>query len=107
MSPHLVIAPIVLPLLVAALQLLTGERRQRLVVGLSLASCLGLVALATMLLLATAQPGGDGAFAAVYRIGDWPARFGIVLVADRLSALMLLLTAVLALTVLPAALGRW
>lgn len=107
MSPHLVIAPIVLPLLVAALQLLAGERRQRLVVGLSLASCLGLVALATMLLLATAQPGGDGAFAAVYRIGDWPARFGIVLVADRLSALMLLLTAVLALAVLPAALGRW
>jgi multicomponent K+:H+ antiporter subunit D len=106
-SPHLAIAPIVLPLLVAALQLLAGERRQRLVVGLSLASCLGLVALATVLLLATAQSGSDGAMATAYRIGDWPARFGIVLVADRLSALMLLLTAVLALAVLPAALGRW
>src|SRR3546814_3435658 len=60
-----------------------------------------------MLLLAAAQPGGDGALAAVYRIGDWPARFGIVLVVDRLSALMLLLASVLALAVLPAALARW
>jgi hypothetical protein len=36
----------------------------------------------------------------VYRLGDWPAPFGIVLVLDRLSALMVLLTAVLALIVL-------
>ena len=32
----------------------------------------------------------------VYRLGDWPAPFGIVLVVDRLSALMLLLTSLLA-----------
>jgi multicomponent K+:H+ antiporter subunit D len=32
-----------------------------------------------------------------YRLGDWPAPFGIVLVLDRLSALMLLLTAAVAL----------
>ncbi|MDN5780902.1 MAG: monovalent cation/H+ antiporter subunit D [Luteimonas sp.] len=107
MNPHLLIAPIVLPLLVAALQLLAGERRQRLVVGLSLASCVALVVLATTLLLAAAQQDGDAATATVYRIGDWPARFGIVLVGDRLSALMLLLTSVVALAVLPAALGRW
>jgi len=36
----------------------------------------------------------------VYRLGDWPAPFGIVLVLDRLSALMVLLTASLALIVL-------
>src|SRR5690606_37470330 len=33
--------------------------------------------------------------------------FGIVLVVDRLSALMLLLAAVVAVAVLPAAAGRW
>ncbi len=106
MSMHLVIAPILLPLLVAALQLLAGERRRRTVVALSLASCLALVALATTLLLAAARHDG-GSLTAVYRIGEWPARFGIVLVADRLSTLMLLLTAVVALATLPAALGRW
>ena len=33
----------------------------------------------------------------VYLLGNWPAPFGIVLVVDRLSALMLLLTGILAL----------
>ena len=104
MSPHLLVVPIVLPLLAAALQLLAGERRQRTVVVLGLASCLGLVATAIALLW---HSEAEDAIAAVYRIGDWPARFGIVLVADRLSALMLVLTSVVALAVLPAALGRW
>jgi multicomponent K+:H+ antiporter subunit D len=103
-SDHLIIAPIVLPLLVAALQLLVGEKRRRTVLALSVASCVVLVLLAAALMLAVAH---DGALAAVYRIGDWPARFGIVLVADRLSALMVLLASVLALTLLPYALGRW
>lgn len=104
MSNHLIIAPIVLPLLVAALQLLVGEKRRRTVLALSVASCVVLVLLAAALMLAVSA---DGALAAVYRIGDWPARFGIVLVADRLSALMVLLASVLALALLPYALGRW
>ena len=106
MSPHLVIAPIVLPLLVAALQLAVGERRRRTVAALSIVSCVALVAIAAMLAIGVSRPGPQ-AIEAVYRIGDWPARFGIVLVADRLSALMVLLTAVLALAVLPCVLGRW
>ena len=104
MSNHLIIAPIITPLLVAALQLLAGEKRRRTVLTLSIVSCVALVLLAAALMLAVSD---DGALAAVYRIGDWPARFGIVLVADRLSALMVLLTSVLALAVLPYALGRW
>ncbi len=101
---HLVIAPIVTPLLIAALQLLVGEKHRRTVLALSVASCSALVLLAAALMHAVA---GEGALAAVYRIGDWPARFGIVLVADRLSALMVLLNGVLALALLPYALGRW
>lgn len=107
MSIHLIIAPIVLPLLVAALQLLIGERRRRTVVVLSITSCVALVGVAVALLLAASQQGGEAAMTAVYRIGDWPARFGIVLVLDRLSALMVLLTAVLALAILPYALAPW
>ena len=107
MSNHLIIAPIVLPLLVAALQLLIGERRRRTVVLLSIASCIALVGVAVALLLAASQQGSEATMTAVYRIGDWPARFGIVLVLDRLSALMVLLTAVLALAILPYALAPW
>ncbi|HEY8585153.1 MAG TPA: monovalent cation/H+ antiporter subunit D [Rhodanobacter sp.] len=104
MNSHLIIAPIVLPLMVAALQLLVGERSRRGVVVLSVVSCVALVIVAALLLLSVS---GAGAQVAVYRIGDWPARFGIVLVADRLSALMVLLGSVLALAILPNALSRW
>lgn len=43
----------------------------------------------------------------VYRLGEWPAPFGIVLVIDRLSAMMLLLTQLVALPVLWYASGGW
>jgi len=36
----------------------------------------------------------------VYRLGDWPAPFGIVMVVDRLSAMMVLLTYLVAVPVL-------
>jgi multicomponent K+:H+ antiporter subunit D len=36
----------------------------------------------------------------VYQLGEWPAPFGIVLVLDRLSALMVLLTYLVAVPVL-------
>jgi multicomponent K+:H+ antiporter subunit D len=41
----------------------------------------------------------------LYQLGDWAAPFGIVLVGDRLSTMMVLLTAVLALFVLLYAIG--
>jgi multicomponent K+:H+ antiporter subunit D len=103
MSAHLLVWPIVLPLAVGALQLLLGERRRGAVAALGAASCVALVLLAAALML---RVGTGEELAVVYRIGAWPARFGIVLVADRLSALMLLLTAVLALALLPCALAR-
>lgn len=103
---HLVIAPVLVPLLVAAVQLLVGARHRRTLATLSLLSCLALVVVATLLMVSVSDPSGAGS-TAVYRVGNWPASFAIVLVADRLSALMVLLTAVLALAVLPGALGRW
>lgn len=88
---HWLIAPIVLPLLTAVLLLFVsrGARsRQRLISGA--ATLLLLLASGQLMLMA-----GDGSYH-VYQLGDWPAPFGIVLVLDRLSALMVLLTAVLA-----------
>ena len=43
----------------------------------------------------------------VYRLGEWPAPFGIVLVLDHLSALMVLLTYLVAVPVLWYATGGW
>lgn len=48
-----------------------------------------------------------GGAVSVYRLGNWPAPFGIALVIDRLSALMLLLTSVIALPVLCYACAGW
>ncbi len=108
-TDHVVIAPILVPLLAGALMVLAGEGRRRLNAALGLASTVALVVLAVALLrLADATvPGTDNAAVRVYRLGDWPAAFAIVLVLDRLSALMVALTAVLGLAALVFSLARW
>jgi multicomponent K+:H+ antiporter subunit D len=106
---HLTIAPIVVPLVAGAVMVLMGEQRRTLKAALGIISTMVLVAVAVMLLLLAdgAPPGGDGAAVRVYRLGDWPALFGIVLVLDRLSALMLVLSAALGFAVLVFSLARW
>lgn len=97
---HWIIAPIVLPAIVAALMLL-GLRHSLVAQRLfSLATILALNAIALVLLHA-ATTGGPEA----YFLGDWPAPFGITLVLDRLSALMVTLLAMLALAVVAYAIG--
>jgi multicomponent K+:H+ antiporter subunit D len=97
---HWIILPVVLPALIAPLIVLLARRNlpaQRL---LSALSTLALALLALGLLTqASHQP------PQAYRLGDWPAPFGIVLVLDRLSALMLALTAALSAAVLTHAIA--
>ncbi|AIT82514.1 monovalent cation/H+ antiporter subunit D [Sphingomonas koreensis] len=106
---HFIIAPIVLPMAVSAVMLAFNERRRALKRVLSLTTMAGLVVIAALLLwqadgrLAIGDTGPAGA----YLLGNWPAPFGIVLVADRLAALMLLVTSVLGFTALFYALARW
>lgn len=92
MMGHWIIAPVVLPATLAALSLFLGPRGARL---LSVAGTAALLAIAVALIHAATMTGPQ-----VYRLGDWPAPFGITLVLDRLSGLMLLLTAGLALITL-------
>ncbi len=106
---HLPVLPVLIPLLAAALMLLTRDNQRRLRVALG-AVALGLMALAALMLVRATQgigaphwPDGIG----VYLLGNWPAPFGIVLVADRLAALMLGLTAVLGLCAWIYATARW
>jgi multicomponent K+:H+ antiporter subunit D len=100
------IAPVVLPMFVGAMMLaLGGEHRRNVNAALNVATTFALVVIATALLRAAdAAPTG---LAGVYRLGDWPAPFGIVLVVDRLAAVMLLLTSLLAAAAVVFSLARW
>ena len=97
---HLVAVPIVLPLLAGAWIVLVDERRYALKAAVGLASLAGLLAAALALL-------ASGKATQVYALGHWPAPFGIVLVADRLSVAMVLLAALLGLAASVFSLARW
>ncbi|TCZ59668.1 monovalent cation/H+ antiporter subunit D [Roseicella aquatilis] len=101
-TDHLLIAPIVVPMLAGAAMILAGDRRRGTVVALGFGSTLLLVALSAALLRMAEAPELH-----IYRLGDWPARFGIVLVLDRLSAMMLALAAALGLAAFVFSLARW
>ena len=94
-AEHLPILPVAIPALAAPLALLAMRRRRALGVGIAIVSCVSLLACALGLM---AQVSGGTIL--VYALGEWPAPFGIVLVADRLAALMLVLTAALSLIAL-------
>ncbi len=89
---HLIIAPILLPAVLAGVMVLL---RGSLAVQRAL-SLLGTLALCAIAVRIAQEAGTPQA----YFLGNWPAPFGIALLADRLSALMLMLTSGLALVVL-------
>ncbi len=105
---HLPIFPIVIPLLAGAAMLLFDDARHYSRPTISLLSTLAQLATAVVLML---QASSDFFTSIpnilVYRLGGWEAPFGIVLVVDRLSALMLLLCATLASASLVYAIARW
>ncbi len=109
---HLPVLPVLLPAFTAMLLLILGDHggtssghehaRLRWARRIGLASaCLGL-GLAVLLVWQAAA-----GVLAVYRMGEWPAPYGIVLVVDRLGAMMVLLTSLVALPVLAYASGGW
>ena len=106
LADHMVIAPVVLPLFAGAVMLaLGGERRRNANAAINVVTTFLLIAISAALLRATdTAPTG---IAGVYQLGDWPAPFAIVLVADRLAALMLLVTSLLAAAAVVFSLARW
>ena len=101
---HLIVAPILLPLVTAAVLLLIDERSRKLKMAINSLSTLGLIGIACMLVGMASEKAPE---AIVYLIGNWPAPFGIVLVLDRLAALMLLLASLLGMAALSFALAHW
>ncbi len=88
---HLPILPVVLPLFAGILLLALRNTPLALQRVTSLLAVLALLPLSIML----AQTAADGS-QLVYKLGNWEAPYGIVLVADRLAAWMLLTTSLLA-----------
>ena len=94
MSDAWLLAPVLVPL-ATAMALVPLAARRGLVRALALASTGAQLAVAALLVRAAADGG-----VLVHRFGDWPVPQGIVFVLDRLSALMLFVTAALALPAL-------
>lgn len=105
---HLLIVPIAAPLLAGALQLfLTEKRALRVVCAVGSVIVQAVAALTLLYLTTDAMPDMWTDGVGVYAIGSWPAPFGIVLVVDRLAALMLVLTSLVALASLVYSLAYW
>jgi len=90
MTIHAVVLPILLPMLAGALLLSLSKARLRWKRLISSLATLLLLPLTLWLALQADQG------MTVYALGNWQPPFGIVLVVDRFSALLLVITAVLA-----------
>ncbi len=97
---HWIVAPVILPALLAPLIVLAMRHDLSLQRIFSVAGTAALAVLSIGLMVHASRGGPEA-----YYLGNWPAPFGIVLVLDRLSALMLVLTSVLALAVQLYAVG--
>lgn len=108
---HIVIAPILVPLITGAILLFIDERKRNTKAAISFISTLVLLAVSIGLFIEVNSTVNTEIAAiistGVYLLGNWPAPFGIVLVADRLSGLMVLLVSLLAIPSLVYSLAKW
>ncbi|WEK06694.1 MAG: monovalent cation/H+ antiporter subunit D [Candidatus Devosia phytovorans] len=102
---HLSVLPILLPLATGAAMLLMDDRQRAAKAYINVVATLMLVVIGVQMVLTASADNGIEAI--TYPLGNWPVPFGIVLVADRLSALMVLLTSILGTSALIYSLARW
>ena len=100
---HLLIAPLLIPLFAGTLMMFYNDRRRWLKLGIGLASVCAIF-LVSVQLLDRMQGAGE---MRLYLLGNWPMPMGILLVLDRLSAMMVLLTSLLALPTLLYTAAGW
>ncbi|MEE4921195.1 monovalent cation/H+ antiporter subunit D [Pseudomonas alliivorans] len=103
---QLIIAPILLPLATAGLMLWLGEKRRPLKGRINLFSSMIGLGISVVLLFWVQDTGSTGSIG-VYLPGNWGVPFGIVLVVDHLSAMMMVLTGIVGVCALLFALARW
>src|SRR5690606_21459454 len=103
---HLLIVPVVLPMLAAAVLTLLGGQRARLRSLVNVVATAAGLGVALEILAQVDAPDAASA-TGVYLASNWEAPFGIVLVGDRLSALMLVLVGVVSLGAAIYAIAGW
>lgn len=103
---HLVILPILLPLIVSALLLLLRDQHRIAKAVITFGTMLALLAISLTLLVMTANGASEG-WVGVYLLGNWSPVFGIVLVADRAAAVMITLTSMLGAATISFAAAKW
>lgn len=105
LNPNWLAVPIVLPMIAAALGLVFSRwgyrQTAKIQRGITFVAIVGNLAVAILLLNATI--GGNQRI--VYQMGLWVAPYGITVIADGLSAIMLTLTAILTTAIVPYAVG--
>ena len=104
---HLVILPIVLPMAAGAVMLFLDDRLRTAKAIINFVATALLVLLSVLLVIQAGSVDAVTGATATYPLGNWPVPFGIVLVADRLAAMMVLLTSVLGICALVYSLARW
>jgi multicomponent K+:H+ antiporter subunit D len=97
---HWIIAPVLLPGMMAAVMAMAMRHDLVLQRVFSVAASVALILISGLLFIQSLGGAVD-----VYTLGNWQAPFGIVLVLDRLSATMLLLTSLLAIGVVLYSIG--
>jgi multicomponent K+:H+ antiporter subunit D len=106
LMPHLIAVPILLPLVSACVLMLLSERRHRIKATFGLLATAANLGVAVLLLF-WAKDDVQTSDYGVYLPGNWDVPFGIVLVLDRLSALMIFVAALVVFMALLFALARW
>lgn len=100
MTAVLVPLVVLLPMLGAATALILGRhRRAQMAVGVSVLAAVTVIAAVLLVAVDTTGP-------AVVYLGAWDAPWGITLVVDRLSAIMLVISAIMLLVVLVYSVGQ-
>jgi multicomponent K+:H+ antiporter subunit D len=102
---HLIILPILLPFVTAATLIPLDDRNRTLKGTMSFAASVLLLLVGFALMLAAGASQDNASL--VYQLGNWAAPYGIVLVVDRLSAMMITLTTLMALCAQLFSMARW
>lgn len=105
-TQHLIMVPVLLPLLCGAILIPISESRHQLKFCINMGSVLSLLAVAIALTAMTDSGHWQNGIG-VYLVANWSAPFGIALAADRLASMLLLLTAILAAVTLLYSMQRW